>query len=130
MRRAASAVLILVLAFLVLPLAHAQGPAAASAQPAAGVASQAPSGPVAVPEPNDKALLYYRSGNVLWVISTLWGLFIPMLLLFTGLSARMRDAARAIGRNWFFTVAVYGILFVVFTSLLSLPLDYYTDFVR
>ncbi|MFY9825435.1 MAG: M48 family metallopeptidase [Thermoanaerobaculia bacterium] len=111
MRKAAAAVLILVFAFLFMPLAHAQGP-------------------VPVPEPSGKAVQYYRSANVLWVISTLRDLIVPMLLLFTGLSARMRDAARKIGRNWFFTVAIYGLLFTVVTALLSLPLDYYSGFVR
>jgi Zn-dependent protease with chaperone function len=130
MRKAAAAALILAFAFLFMPLAHAQGPAAALAQPVTSGPSQTPSGPVAVPEPSEKALRFYRSNNVLWVVSTLWGLFVPMLLLFTGLSARMRDAARRIGRNWFFTVAIYGILFIVVTTLLSLPLDYYSDFVR
>ncbi|HEY0558557.1 MAG TPA: M48 family peptidase, partial [Thermoanaerobaculia bacterium] len=128
MRKAAPAVLLLVLAFLFMPWAHAQGPA--QAQAAAAPPETSASGPVPVPEPSDKAVQYYRSGNVLWVISTLWGLLVPMLLLFTGLSARMRDAARAIGRNWFFTVALYGIFFVVVTTLLSLPLDYYSGFVR
>jgi STE24 endopeptidase len=129
MRKAAPAVLLLVLAFLFMPWAHAQGPAAAQTAAVAPPAADA-SGPVPVPPPSDKAVQYYRSGNVLWVISTLWGLFVPMLLLFTGLSAKMRDAARAIGRNWFFTVALYGILFVAVTTLLSLPLDYYSGFVR
>src|SRR5436305_3711779 len=126
MRKAAPAVLLLVLAFLFMPWAHAQGPAQAATSPPETSAS----GPVPVPAPSDKAVQYYRSGNVLWVISTLWGLLVPMLLLFTGLSARMRDAARAIGRNWFFTVALYGIFFVVVTTLLSLPLEYYSGFVR
>jgi STE24 endopeptidase len=128
MRKAGPAVLILVLAFLFLPLAHAQAPAAAQA--AAAAADTDTTGPVPVPAPSEKALRYYRSNNVLWGVSTLWSLLVPALLLFTGFSAWMRDAARKVGRNWFFTVAIYGILFVVVTSLLSLPLDYYTDFIR
>jgi len=73
---------------------------------------------------------YYRSGNVLWVIDTLWGLAVPALLLFTGLSARMRDLARKIGRNWFFTVAIYAVLFALIGFVVDLPLSYYEDFVR
>jgi STE24 endopeptidase len=130
MRKAGPAVLILVLAVLFMPLAHAQAPAAAQATAGAVPADTGTAGPVPVPAPSDKAVRYYRSNNVLWVVSTLWGLLVPALLLFTGFSAGMRDVARKVGRNWFFTVAVYGILFVVVTSLLSLPLDYYTDFVR
>jgi len=83
-----------------------------------------------VPPASEKALRYYRSGNVLWLIGTIWGLLAPALLLFTGLSARMRNAARRIGRNWFFTVALYSILFTLVAAALSLPLDYYVDFIR
>jgi len=49
---------------------------------------------VAVPEPSQETLDYYRSGNVLWVIATLWGLLVPAAILFSGFSARLRDWAR------------------------------------
>jgi Zn-dependent protease with chaperone function len=73
---------------------------------------------------------YYKSGNVLWAVSTIWGFLVPIALLFTGLSARMRDAARRVGRNWFFTIAIYGILLELVGFVLDLPLAYYSDFVR
>jgi STE24 endopeptidase len=134
MRTAALAALTLVFALLFLPLAHAQAPAgtgvADPVQATAAADGPSASAPVPVPEPNEKALRYYRSGNVLWVISTIWGFLVPLLLLFTGLSARIRDAARKVGRNWFFTIVVYGILFTLVTAVLSLPLDYYSGFVR
>jgi Zn-dependent protease with chaperone function len=129
MRNAALAVLILAFAFLFTPFLSAQQPSAPS-QPPAGAAQAASSAPVPVPVPSEKAMRHYRSGNVLWMIGTLWGLLVPVLLLFTGISARLRDAARGIGRNWFFTIAVYGILFTIVGAVLSLPLDYYQDFVR
>jgi STE24 endopeptidase len=129
MRNAALAVLTLVSALLFAPLAQAQAPTrVVVADPVLDTAP--PSAPVPVPEPSEKALRYYRSSNVLWAISTIWGLLVPLLLLFTGFSARMRDAARKAGRNWFFTVALYGILFTLVTAVLSLPLDYYLGFVR
>jgi STE24 endopeptidase len=133
MRNAALAALTLVLALLFTPLAQSQAPTAAPAGGTdVGSSASAPvaSAPVPVPPPSEKALRFYRSGNVLWVISTIWALLVPLLLLFTGLSAWMRDAARKAGRNWFFTVAIYGILFTLVTAILSLPLDYYSDFVR
>lgn len=124
MRRAVLAVLILVFALLSAFPSHAQ-PA-----PSQAPAAQASSAPVPVPPASEKAMRHYRTGNVLWVISTLWGLLAPALLLFTGFSARMRDAARKAGRNWFFTIAAYGILFTLVMAVLSLPLDYYQGFVR
>lgn len=85
---------------------------------------------VPVPEPSEKALAYYRSGNVLWVVNQLWGLGVPALLLFTGLSARMRTWAQRIGRKWFFVIAVYYAFYVLLTYVLAFPLDYYAGFVR
>src|SRR5947208_2157993 len=131
MRIAVPAVLTLALACGLAPFASAQSaPAAPAAAPAAS-APAAPSGaPVAVAAPSEKALRYHRSGNVLWGIDTLWGLLVPALLLFTGLSARLRDAARRIGRNWLGTVAVYAVFFAVVTFVLDLPLGWYAGFVR
>jgi len=87
-------------------------------------------GPVPVPEPSEKAVRYYRSGNVLWAIGMLWGFAVPLILLFTGFSAKMRDWSRKVGRKWFFTVVIYAILFSVVTWVLDLPLAYYSGFVR
>ena len=86
--------------------------------------------PVAVPEPSEQAMRYYRSGNVLWFVEQAWSIAVLVLLLATGLSASLRNAARRIGRNWFFTIVVYFVLFTVVTTIVDLPLSYYTEFVR
>jgi len=97
---------------------------------ASGSASDRADEPVPVPEPSDEAMRYYHSGNVLWVVNALWGFALPAALLFAGLSARMRDWARAAGRKWFFTIAIYAAIFTAVTFLLELPLAYYQGFVR
>ncbi|MGZ8392266.1 MAG: M48 family metallopeptidase [Gemmatimonadales bacterium] len=85
---------------------------------------------VAVPEPSELAVHYYRSGNVLWAVSTGLSLLIPALLLFTGTSARLRRLAQRASRRWILTVAMYAVLFAVVTALLGLPLAYYAEYVR
>src|SRR4051794_38553196 len=80
---------------------------------------------VEVPPPTEKALRYYESGNVLWAVNVLWGILVPCLFLFTGLSARVRDWARRLGRGWFLTVGIYFILFSLITYALDWPLAYY-----
>jgi STE24 endopeptidase len=106
-------------------------PASASVSDNPVVASAAAEqGPVAVPEASAKALSYYRSGNVLWIVGTLWGLIVPAALLFTGFSARMRNLAQRVGRKWLFVVVVYTMLFTLVSFVLDLPLSYYTEFVR
>ena len=85
---------------------------------------------VAVPEPTAQALAYHRSGNTLWIFNIVWGLVVPAVFLWTGFSARVRDWSRAIGRKWFFMVAVYWVIFTVASTLIDLPRVYNQSFVR
>ena len=105
---------------------QAQTAASAPASPATDHRTER----VAVPEPSPQALSYYRSGNVLFVIGSLWDLLIPSLLLFAGVSGRIRDWARRTGRKWFFEIGLYFIAFTVILFLVDLPLSYYQGFVR
>jgi len=59
-----------------------------------------------------------------------WGWLIPALILFTGLSARIRAWARRLGKQWFFVVGLYFVVFSLLTFVLDLPLDYYAGYVR
>lgn len=88
-------------------------------------------GVVAVPEPSERAMSYYRSGVVLWIINIVLGLLIPALFLFTGFSARIRDWAQKLGRGkWFFVIAIYFIIFTLINFVIGLPLAYYEEFAR
>ena len=85
---------------------------------------------VPVPEPTEKALAYHRSGTLVWIFSTIWGLLVPAAILWTGFSARMRTWAQAVGRKWFFVVAGYWVIFTLVTTAIDLPRAYYVSFVR
>ena len=85
---------------------------------------------VEVPAATPQAMRYYRSGNILWCINTLLGFAIPVLILFTGLSGRIGDMARRLGRYWFFTIVVYCVAYMVLTYLIQLPLTFYETYVR
>ena len=74
------------------------GPSGAQTAPAQAAGSTATTASaqddrVPVPEPTAKAMRYYQTGTVLWWVRTLWGFAVPVLFLFTGFSARLRDAA-------------------------------------
>lgn len=122
-------------AIAMMSTAFAQQPATAAPQPnqttnTAQSSSPIDHLPVPVPEPGEKALDYYRSGIVLWFVGTIWGLLIPALFLFTGLSARIRSVSQRIGRIWFFTIAAYVVIFAVIGFFIDFPLAYYQDYVR
>jgi len=86
--------------------------------------------PVPTPPVSETALNYYHSGNVLWVVENLWQIGILLVLLFSGGSARIRNWAGKIGKRWFFVVVVYFIVFALITTIVGLPLSYYSEFVR
>jgi Zn-dependent protease with chaperone function len=85
---------------------------------------------VAVPPPTETAIRYHRSGNILWGVETALGLLIPALILFTGLSARLRNAAGRVGGRWLPTVVLYALLFTILMAVLTLPLAYYGGYLR
>src|SRR5215470_3135142 len=120
--------LIITCCLLLTSAASAQQPAATPDSRQAS--AQSPSAPIPVPEPSEKALSYYRSGIVLWVVNVIWGLLIPALFLFTGFSARIRDWAKSIGRWWFFVIGVYLAIFLIINFVIDLPLSYYQGFAR
>lgn len=97
---------------------------------AQGTDSELPDDYVPVPEPTETAMRYYHSGNILFVVTQIWSIAIPLAILFTGFSAKIRNLAQRIGRKWFFTVALYGMFFSLLIFLLDLPLAYYTGYVR
>jgi STE24 endopeptidase len=101
-----------------------------TASPATALASQSTGDIVTVPEPTEKAVRYHRSGLLWWTVILLWGLAIPILFLFTGFSARIRNWATSLGKRWFFIIGIYFAIFAVINFVIDFPLSYYQGFVR
>jgi STE24 endopeptidase len=127
--------LILAIAACLLTMA---GPGTAS-QPAADQPLAAPSGlstdrdeqePVAVQEPSEKAMQFYRGNNALWAFNQFWAILVTGGLAFLGLSARLRTLSQRIGRNWFLTIGTYVILYLAVIFAINLPLSFYQGFIR
>jgi STE24 endopeptidase len=86
---------------------------------------------VSVPEASELALRYTRSGNVIWAIEQALGLALPALMLFTGLSARIRAFASVVARGHFYpTLVVYLALVALLLFVVQLPLTVYVGYVR
>jgi Zn-dependent protease with chaperone function len=77
---------------------EATGPTSAALGIQAAEDDPAERGTVAVPIPSAKAVRYHRSGLWIWAFARLWDVALPALILFTGLSGRMRDLARQVVR--------------------------------
>ena len=86
--------------------------------------------PVAVPEASASAMRFYRSGVALWWIVQLWILAVPALLLITGTSARMRSTVERLTRRRWLATGFYGVMYVTLFALASLPLGFYSGYLR
>lgn len=71
---------------------------------------------------------YQDTRVVLRLVGPLIGAFLLLLLLFTGLSARFRDIAHALGHRLYVRVLVYFALFMTAVTVLGLPLAWYEEY--
>ncbi len=94
------------------------------------LAAAASAEPIAVPEPSELALRWYRSGIWLWIAGTLLSWAIPLAIFASGISARLRDVAARGGRGLFATSAIFAVLFTLLTSAARLPFSWYVGFAR
>lgn len=85
---------------------------------------------VPVPEATEEAMRYYKSGNILWILQQVWSFGVPLLFLAWGFTGKLGRLAKKWGRNWYFTIVVYLILYIVLSQLINLPLDFYGDYIR
>jgi STE24 endopeptidase len=85
---------------------------------------------VAVPEPSELALQYYRSGNILWILQQLWGFAVPLLFLAWGFTGKLGRFSEEWGRNWYFTIVVYLVFYILISQVLSFPIEFYGKYLR
>ncbi len=81
--------------------------------------------PVEVPEYSEKSRAYNDKKTVWWIFDTFLNVLIPFLFLQTKASAKIRDFSQRFGRRWYFTLAIYFIIFTLANFLIFLPSYYY-----
>ncbi len=82
------------------------------------------------PEQRERSDAYFEGGYWLLLWSFLYGLAVSGLLLFSRLSARMRDLAERMTRFRPLRTLLYAVQFILVTAAFSFPLTLYTDFFR
>ncbi len=73
---------------------------------------------------------YFEGGYVLLFVDTIYALGVAAVLLWTKLSASIRDFAARQTRSRFWQVPIYAGIYVIVTTVLSLPLTLYESFFR
>jgi STE24 endopeptidase len=140
MRTLTLAILFMALAFLTAGASAVQAqPAPAQTQTQAPAATGQPlavqpsvlpavtrsAAPVPVPVADGRTMGYYRSGFLVFLGNYLSALLTSVLVLFTGLSARLRNIAYKIGRFQIPAILVYIFLFAIIDFVIGLPFAYY-----
>lgn len=73
---------------------------------------------------------YFEGGYVLQVVDVLYALVIAGLLMWFGISRRMREFAEGITRSRFLQAPLYVMQYIVVTTVAELPLAIYENFYR
>jgi STE24 endopeptidase len=77
----------------------------------------------------DEMRRHSRIGEVLYFVGTVWSFGVLALVLVTGLSRRMRDAAARVTKRPFVVAMLYVVLFSLAVAVLEFPLTFYSGFV-
>lgn len=85
---------------------------------------------VAVPPPTPEATQFYKTGNILWIVQNLWGLAIPAVILLTGFASKLKRFCDCLTKKWIWNTALFALIYLLITAILTLPLDYYASFIR
>ena len=81
------------------------------------------------PEERERAVRYSRTRELLLVVGMLYGFAVQAALLASGASAGLRDLVRRFADRDWLVDALYAALFGMVGRALTLPLDYYRDYV-
>ena len=81
------------------------------------------------PDKLTKAYALYLLHGTLYLVTTLWGLFVLWLMLRTRFGPRLRDLAQGISRRRFVQAVVVMSLFMVVVDIAQLPFDLYEQHV-
>jgi STE24 endopeptidase len=76
----------------------------------------------------DEMVRHSRIRDILYFVGTGWSAAMMLILLATGLSRRMRDAAARITKKPFLVAMLYIVFFTFATAILDFPLTYYSAF--
>lgn len=87
-------------------------------------------GRVSIPAVGEKEFRYQRNKVIVWIIRILMSFVIPSVFLFTGWSAGIRNWAVGKVSKFILAAALYFVVYSLIDYAASLPLDFYSGFVR
>lgn len=71
---------------------------------------------------------YSNIKTILRFVSPIYGIFVGLIILFSGLSAKMRDIAHNMGKRRYVRMLVFFVLYTIVGFLFTFPLTWYDGF--
>ncbi|HUO93695.1 MAG TPA: M48 family metallopeptidase [Rhizomicrobium sp.] len=81
-------------------------------------------------EARAKSDSYFEGGYVLILVDAVYAIIVSAILLWLGISARIRDFAQRQTKSRFWQVPIYVIAYTILTIAMTFPLTVYEDFFR
>ncbi|HTW34398.1 MAG TPA: M48 family metallopeptidase [Rhizomicrobium sp.] len=81
-------------------------------------------------EARAKSDSYFEGGYVLILVDAIYAITVSAILLWLGISARIRDFAQAQTKSRFWQVPIYAIAYTILTVAMTFPLTVYESFIR
>lgn len=82
-----------------------------------------------ISKPSEKAIEYQHKKVAVWVTRIILSMAIPAFFIFTGLSSRIRSFIQNKSKIFLFTIVAYFIVYYVISTIIELPLDYYSSYI-
>lgn len=73
---------------------------------------------------------YFEGGYVLILVDIVYAVIVAGILMWLGISVRMRNLVQGWTHLRFWQVALYALMYIVLTTAMSFPLTVYEDFIR
>lgn len=85
---------------------------------------------VMVPNATEKALLNQKIIKCFWILDLVWGLALPIMFIVTGLSDRISDFSKRVGKKFFFSIAIYFAISYTLYFIAYIPLVFFGGYFR
>jgi STE24 endopeptidase len=82
-----------------------------------------------IAKPSEKAIEYQQKKVAVWVTRIILGMIIPAVFIFSRLSCSIRNWAQSKSSMFLTTIILYFALYYTISTLLTMPLDYYSSYV-
>lgn len=85
---------------------------------------------IMVESKEEKGERFYKSDRVVQGLKIVFSLGVPIVILVTGCSSKLRNVSKGIGRTTFIATGIYGLLYTVLDSAINFPLTFYGGYIQ